>query len=443
MFKKTRNRIMLLNMVMVSAVVIAAFTVIFLIIYMQEHDARRTKLMYDAIPPMTVVAGAPFRQEGSIQVEPGVDGSVIAHGFARRIEPGEGLSFSLLLDSNGNLVEVNSVVNLPETAYGQVVRKVAESEKNSSTIELEGRTWQYYASSVTVAFQETDDVTYYVSDEYNDVRFLDVTDSDRMLESLGLTLLSLMVLILAAFFFISRLFANRAVRPMEDAFDKQSRFVTDASHELKTPLSVINANCGVLYANEDEPVASQRKWVDSIVRAADRMTGLTDNLLSLARLEETGHELQVSSFDLSAAVAAAVSEIEQTAQEKGLQVTARIEPDIQAESDREQMLNILNLLLDNAVKYTNDGDEITVSLQKEKRRIVCTVRNSGEGIPPEDLPRLFDRFYRGDPARSSGNGGYGLGLAIAKAAANRLKAELTVSSEQGQYTEFLLVFQCR
>ena len=438
MFRKTRNRIMLLNMVMVSSIVIAAFTVIFVIIYTQEQDTRRTKLMYETMPAMTVVAGAPFRTQGTIQVEPGIDGSVIAHGFARRIEPGEGVSFSLLLDGNGNLIEVNSVVNLPETAYGQVVEKVTDSEKNSSTVELEGRTWQYYASSVTVAFQGTDDVTYYVSGEYNDVRFLDVTDSDRMLESLGLTLLSLMVVILAAFFFISRLFANKAVRPMEDAFDRQSRFVADASHELKTPLSVINANCGVLYANKEEPVASQQKWVDSIVRAADRMTDLTDNLLSLARLEDKEHELQVSAFDLSSAVAAAVSDIEQPAQEKELQITTRIEPDIQAESDRGQILNILGLLLDNAVKYTDAGGEVIVSLQKEKRRIVCTIRNSGQGIPPEDLPRLFDRFYRGDPARSSGNGGYGLGLAIAKAAANRLKAELTVSSEPGQYTEFCL-----
>jgi len=446
MFTKTRNRILLLNMVIVSAVVIAAFTVIFVIIYTQEHDARRIKLMSGTVQQATLI-GAQNRQNGSIHVQPEAEiptfieagsNAPIISGFVRRIEPTEGLSFSLLVDSDGNLVEVNSMVNLPETAYGLAALETAESGRRIAAIKLEDRIWQYAVSDVTVAFQEKDGNTHMVSGEYNNIRFLDVTDSDRMLESLALTLSSLTIVILAAFYFISRFFANRAIRPMEEAFNKQSCFVADASHELKTPLSIINANCGALYANEEETVASQTKWVDSIMRATGRMTGLADNLLSLARIEDKEHELQTVTFDMSQTVAAAVTEIEKAALEKGLAVETNIEPDIQIEIDRGQILKILEILLDNAIKYTDSGGEISVMLQKEKRHVLCAVRNSGEGIPPEDLPRLFDRFYRGDPARSSENEGYGLGLAIAKAAADRLGAELTVTIEPGLYTEFRL-----
>ena len=447
MFKRTRNRIMLLNMVMVSAVVIAAFTVIFVIIFTQEHDTRRAKLMSGAIPQATV-AVTPIRQSGSIFVQPEADGQTfieaganapVISGFARRIEPDEGLSFSLLVDKDGNLVEVNSMVNLPEAAYGLAALETSESGGRVAAIKLEDRIWQYAVSAVSVAFRENDgDIYTVITGEYNNVRFLDVTDSDRMLESLGLTLSGLTILILAAFYFISRFFAKRAIRPMEEAFVKQSSFVADASHELKTPLSVINANCGALYANEDETVASQSKWVDSIMRATGRMTGLTDDLLSLARMEGKEHELQKTTFNLSDTVAAAVSEIESSALEKGLSVDTSIEPDIQIECDIGHIIKILDILLDNAIKYTDNGGEISVFLQKEKRHVLFAVRNSGEGIPPEDIPRLFDRFYRGDPARSSENDGYGLGLAIAKAASDRVGAELTVASVPGQYTEFRL-----
>ena len=436
MFKKIRNRIMILNMIMVSAVVIAAFTVIFIIIYAQEHDARRTKLMSGATP-QTISFGRPFFQEGLMLADT-VDG-IVATGFARRIEPDAGLSFSLLVDGEGNLIDINSMVDLPESIYIRAALVNVENGERGEVVELDGRLWQYSVSSVSVAFQEANDYIYTVSGEYNDIRFLDITDSNRMLESLGLTLSGLTVVILAAFFFISRLFANRAIRPMEESFDKQSRFIADASHELRTPLSVINANCGVLYANEDETVMSQAKWVDSIISAADRMTGLTDDLLSLTRMGDKEHELQVIPFDLSAAVADAVSDIKMAALTKSLAIDERIAPGIEIESDRGHILKIMSILLDNAVKYTNSGGEICVSLQTLKRHTICAVRNSGDGVPKEELPRLFDRFYRGDPARSSENEGYGLGLAIAKAAADRLGAELTATSEPGISTEFRLV----
>jgi len=251
----------------------------------------------------------------------------------------------------------------------------------------------------------------------------------------------LTLVILAVFFFISRFFANRAVRPMKEAWEKQSRFVTDASHELRTPLSVIGASCGVLYAGKDEAVGTQLKWVDNIMRATDRMTGLVSGLLTLANIDDTQLVLKNEPLDLSAVVSDAVSDIEALSLEKDLTIHRKIDPGVKIESDREHIRKVLSILLDNAAKYTDFGGEVTVSLKTEKHHVIFAVRNSGEGIPAEDLPRLFDRFYRGDPARSSENSGYGLGLAIAKAITTQMGAALSVESVLDEYTEFTLVFE--
>ena len=427
---------MLLNMAMVSAVVIVAFAIVFIAAYAREQSSNREKLLNDQMPQISV-AVRPFTAE-TIHAEP-VPVEFRTSGFARRILPDAGLSFSLLVDSEGNIVEINSMLDLPEAAYNQAAAEALKHNERDAAISLENRTWQYAVSAVTVEFRESSSIAFVVSGAYRDIRFLDVTDSHKMLWTLGLTLLGLTVVILAAFFFISRFFANRAIRPMEEAFEKQNRFAADASHELKTPLSVVNANCGVMYANKNETMESQTKWVDSIMRAADRMNGLIDSLLSLTRMEEKEYEINMADLDISAIVSDSVSDMEQPAIEKGLLVDKLIEPDIKVNSDKEHIRTILAILLDNAIKYTNDGGNISIFLKKEKHQVVCSVRNSGEGIPTEELSRVFDRFYRGDPARSSDTGGYGLGLAIAKATADRLGVKLTAGSEPGLYTEFRLL----
>jgi signal transduction histidine kinase len=308
---------------------------------------------------------------------------------------------------------------------------------------MEGRSWLYTVSPLfgIVASSELDfnysPYTYYEYIKF--IRFLDVTESQQMLQSLVLTLGGLAVIILTIFFFISQYFANKAIEPMKVAFENQSRFVADASHELKTPLSVIQANCGVLYANSEETVDSQIKWVNHIVTGADRMDGLIKDLLSLSCLEDAKPSLTLSSFDLSSTVTEVLERIMAAAREKDISVDLNIEPDIMVLSDNKSINQVLHILLDNAVKYTDNGGDISVSLAKVKRRTMCVIRNSGEGISPEHLPRLFDRFYRVDASRAAENGGYGLGLAIANAVCNHIGAKLSVKSELGSYTEFTLI----
>jgi len=171
------------------------------------------------------------------------------------------------------------------------------------------------------------------------------------------------------------------------------------------------------------------------------MTGLVGSLLSLASMDDTQFELHRSAFDLSEEMMAAVSEMEVIADDKGITLSKEIEPDIMMESDKEQVRKILSTLMENAVKYTPFNGAITASVKKEKRHIICAVRNSGPGIPKDELQNVFDRFYRGDPARSSDNSGYGLGLAIAKAIADKLGAKLSVESVEDKYTGFKVIFE--
>jgi len=443
MFKKIRNRILLLNMVMVSSVVIVAFVVVYVTTYTRIQNENRDKLRYAPPSHQMTIEGEAYRIGGAIVTDPLANGADIISGFATRIAPDSGLSFSVLLNSDLSIVEINSMVDLQSETYIRMAGIAAGNPDSSDVIVEQGRRWQYAVSPVTAMISETAGPGYPTSiklGEFSHIRFLDVTDSYRTIRSLAFMLSGLTLIVLAVFYFISRYFANRSIKPMEEAWEMQSRFITDASHELRTPLSVINANCGVLYAEKVETVESQLKWLDSIVRAADRMSGLISSLLSLASMEDKQAERSNTRFSLSGELAAASAEIEAAALEKRLSVDLDVEQDVEIESDREQVRKVLSILLDNAVKYTDNGGQVSILLKKEKRRVICTVRNSGDGIPLDILPRVFDRFFRGDPARSSENSGYGLGLSIAKAITEKLDAGLAVESLPGEFTEFKLDF---
>ena len=443
LFKKTRYKILLLNMLMASAVVIVAFVVIFATTYSRVQSENSMKLSFDSpIQLQRAVTVEPSLIGGMIQLDSESLGYMGVTPFSRLISPRAGVSFSVIVDSDTNILEIDSIVDLPLESYTRGAIFAMEDMGGHEIVTIEGRMWQFAVSPFTSVYGGVETAPYaeHLYGNYSHIRFVDVTDSHQMLRSLAFTLSGSGLAVLAIFFFISRYFAAQAVKPMEEAWEKQRRFIADASHELKTPLSVINANCGVLYANKEETLEGQIKWVDSISRASDRMTGLVGSLLSLASLEDSKLELNNSPFDLSGEVEAAIGEMEAVAIEKGIRINKMIEPGIVVESDREQIRKILSILLDNAAKYTDSGGEVAVSLRKEKRNIVCLVRNSGAGIPEEDLPQVFDRFYRGDPARSSENNGYGLGLAIAKAIAAELGAELSAASAHGEYTEFSLTF---
>ena len=266
--------------------------------------------------------------------------------------------------------------------------------------------------------------------------FLDVTEMYGTLDELLTTLALVGVCTLVVIFAISLHFANRAIRPIREAWEKQKQFVADASHELKTPLSIIHANCDALAASRDDTIGNQMKWIDYIRGGADRMAKLVHDLLILARTDDERASPRDVRFNLSEVIGEVARSMEAAALSKGLSFTRSIEPDLIAVGDPDGIRQAAEILLDNAVKYANPGGWISLSLIRTGRRALFSVANSGPGIAKEDLPRVFDRFFRADRSRTHRDGSFGLGLPIAQSIIRRHGGEIRVRSEENVSTTF-------
>ncbi len=219
------------------------------------------------------------------------------------------------------------------------------------------------------------------------------------------------VIALAAMFVLVFLFSGQAVAPVVESLEKQKRFITDAGHELKTPLAVISANIDVL-----ELESGKSEWTGSIRNQVKRMNSLVKNLLTLSRMDEERMHVVYSDFDMSAAVKETALSFEAVAESKSKKYLMDIEEGIHITGDKNAIVQLSSLLLDNAIKYSSDNGFIHIILSKDKN-IVLEVSNTSDCIPQGNLERLFDRFYRADSSRSRESGGYGIGLSVAQAIA--------------------------
>jgi signal transduction histidine kinase len=218
-------------------------------------------------------------------------------------------------------------------------------------------------------------------------------------------------LALVAMFVLVFLFSGQAVAPVVESLEKQKRFITDAGHELKTPLAVISANVDVL-----ELESGKSEWSSSIRNQVKRMNALVKNLLTLSRMDEERMHVVYSDFDMSAAVKETALSFEAIAESKSKKYQMDIQEGIHITGDKNAINQLTSLLLDNAMKYSSDNGSIHITLSMD-RNIVLEVANTSDCIPSGNLERLFDRFYRADSSRSRESGGYGIGLSVAQAIA--------------------------
>ena len=225
---------------------------------------------------------------------------------------------------------------------------------------------------------------------------------------------------------------------MTDVMERQQQFVADASHELKTPVSIIKANCSVLYANEESTIASQREWLDSIVIGSDRMTNLIQGLIVLAKIEGIDHEIIRSEISLGKEIDESLDMLDLMIRKKAL--TVEISPSADTIwSDPDRVRQVVGIVLDNAIKYSNDGGMMHISITQEKKWLCLSVSNTGDGIAKEDLAKIFNRFYRAQGARTP-DGSYGLGLSIAQAVMRQLGGSIAADSVLGESATFSLRF---
>lgn len=284
-----------------------------------------------------------------------------------------------------------------------------------------------------------DDFLYVVSEreigedlEEKVIVFLDISDRLENLVSVALISLVFGFLAWVLMLLLVRVLSRRAIAPIAANMERQKQFVTNAGHELKTPLAIILANTDAL-----ELYTGESKWTRNIRTQTQRLSGLMQNLLTLSRMDEIGTELPLGPLDFTALVGEKLKEFAQPAQSKGIALVTELAP-VTVKGNRETLAQLLGILLDNAVKYTPEGGRICLRLGTEGGRAVLRQSNTiREEEREEDPERLFDRFYRADKARTQKTaGGYGIGLSAARALAQANRGEIGAVYEEGNNIVF-------
>ena len=269
------------------------------------------------------------------------------------------------------------------------------------------------------------------------IAFMDSTFEQATLRSLVRVCLLIGAAALLVLFGLSWLLSGFVTRPVARTWQNQQQFLSDASHELKTPLTVILSSADLLKTSAQP---EQRQYVDNISVESRRMKALVEDMLTLSRTE-SGRAAPFAPLDLSDLVTDAALRFEPVAFEAGHPLQYDIQNGASLSGDRQQLDQLLDILLDNAVKYAAKDAPIRLTLDISGKNAVLAVENPGDPIPPDKLPHIFDRFYRVDDART-GAGGFGLGLAIAQQIVRRHKGAITAASDQ-RATRFTVTLPLR
>lgn len=415
MIKKLKLKIILVTM----SVMVAVFAVIFvtLNIFMQRVSTQQTEKWLEFLAQQSDMM-TPFRNPGGLTVSPppkeigGFIGSTADYDMVRSTR-----FFCVKLDEDGGVFETYI-----EMMYDFTEEEAAEYALTAYANGADkGRIGSYQYLIAEKAYGSF------------------VVFAERSAESRVLSQLLEVSLIVAAgsfivLFGVILVLSEYSVKPVKVAFHKQQCFVSDASHELKTPLTIISANADVLGSQIGE-----NQWISSIKTQAKRMEYLIKELLSLAHIDEAEQDIILSGVELSKVVLMTALEFEVRAFEENKTYDYRIADSLTCKGDENRIKQILSILIDNAFSHSGENGKITVTLTHEGSRHRLSVHNTGEGIADREKDRIFERFYRSDESRSRETGGYGLGLAIAKSVADKYKWKIHVNGKQGEWIEFVLL----
>jgi len=399
-FNKLKRKFVMINMSLLTIVFIAIFSVIYMLTAIsgeRQIASSMHNIMFS--PP-----------------RPFPDNPVVA------------TSIVVDLDKQDNILNSFSYMNINKETIEQAVLLASESESLTANIKL-GDT--YYAFLKRSTPQGTKLV------------FVDRTLHQKNLNNLLVIFILVGSISLVLLLSISIYFANRAIRPIKEMFEKQKQFIADASHELKTPLTVIKTNTSLISTNSEKSVKSQAKWLEYICLQVDKMSSLVDDMLSLAKYDYAEQSSFFIDFDLSKTLNSSVLSFEAILFEKNIELNAQIQPDIFLNGEKESIKRLINILMDNAVKNTPENGSISVKLGCDKNKVEIAVKNTGTGIPSEHIEKIFERFYRVDTSRSKESGGYGIGLSIAKSIVEQHKGKIYAQSNVGTDTTFIVILPYR
>ena len=230
-----------------------------------------------------------------------------------------------------------------------------------------------------------------------------------------------------AVFLLLLVFSGRIVRPIAESYEKQKRFITDAGHELKTPITIIRADADVLASELD----GENEWISDIRRQTNRLAELTSDLIYLSKMEEENAALQMQDFSLSELVDETAQSFQSLALSKGKRFSSSVAPDLHVVGDEKALAKLVSILLDNAMKYSTEDGTVALRLDQSGKAARLTVSNSTPTMEKGSADRLFERFTREDRSRNSESGGFGLGLAIARAVTEAHRGTIRAESADG------------
>lgn len=428
MLKKLRLKFIALNMATVAVVLVVVFTAICVINY-QQSVAR----VYEALDAAVAHVNDPGKDAARLEENPNASaGDLTRKGEALPPEIGgkQGgseafIPVAVFAVENGNTlaaVSTRTTASLAENVLAEAASQLTDAPEGSGTLNSLG----LFYEKRTVAG------TPYLA-------FADMSTASSW-QSLALTLAGVGVVALVAFLVVSMFFARWALRPVAQSWMQQRRFVADASHDLKTPLTVILANTSILLEHPERSIASQSQWVESTQHEAEHMQGLVGDLLLLAQIDEGTAQPLLEALDLTDLVEGELLQFESVAFERAITLNSSLDAQVTVFGDAARLRRLATTLFDNACKYADDGGNVDVALRQTARAVELSVHNTGSVIPAEDLPLVFDRFYRADKARTRDDSGYGLGLAIAHAIATEHKGTLIVASSKENGTTFTASF---
>ncbi|MFV0467129.1 MAG: sensor histidine kinase [Lachnospiraceae bacterium] len=320
------------------------------------------------------------------------------------------------------IANLRNIATIDEELAVQMARDVI-SEKNDSG---------YYGNYKFLVSEQADSVQ---------VTFIDCESRIDSMISLAWTSLFIAAIGITLMFIIIALFSKKAIQPVIESTEKQKQFITDASHELKTPLTVIATNMDILSMD-----IGKNEWVEGTQKQVLNLKSLVNNMISLSRLEEENQQLITGRFSLSRAVAETVESFMPMADFEGKIMEALIEEQIDTTGDENGIRQMVAILCDNAVKYTPQKGHIEVSLKKNGKRAELIVSNDcEEKLTDDNLKKIFDRFYRADASRTaqSGKHSYGIGLALAKAIAEKHNTKITVTQNMDKKIYFQILFEAK
>lgn len=313
-------------------------------------------------------------------------------GFMTAETPYETRFFTVILKDNGDPVTIDT---------GKIAAVGSDEALGlAQTLFSQGAESGYYGDYRFLITRQTDNNLCVFVDRSRALRDMRGFMTISILVSLGAA---------AAIFVLIFIFSGFVIRPVAESYEKQKKFITDAGHELKTPLAVINSCNEVIEMEQGES-----KWTKGIAAQTERLATLTKELVALARMDESGAKPDFEVFPLSDTVTEILDPFVIPAELKGVTLTTDIMPDISYKGDKGLIAKLCSILADNAVKYTPEGGTITFTLTKKGRRIYLVSENTAEGIEKGAHPEFFDRFRRGDASRNSDTPGYGIGLSMAQ-----------------------------